>query len=117
MEKEADCANRKSHFILQTCKYVHYELDPTPDAPPHLNVPPALGAPPNAKKGAEYCSPEELGEPQWINCDIRTFNYPILGKVCKHLDVYFSLSGMVSGHWDVQSLILGEILGHLDLYS
>lgn len=29
---------------------------------------------------AEYCSEVELGEPQWINCDIRNFRMDILGQ-------------------------------------
>lgn len=31
-------------------------------------------------QGAEYCSQIELGEPQWINCDIRNFRMDILGQ-------------------------------------
>ena len=39
-------------------------------------------APPKQMKPqrAEYCSEVELGEPQWINCDIRTFRMDILGQ-------------------------------------
>lgn len=29
---------------------------------------------------AEYCSEVELGEAQWINCDIRTFRMDIIGQ-------------------------------------
>lgn len=29
---------------------------------------------------AEYCSEAELGESQWINCDIRNFRMDILGQ-------------------------------------
>lgn len=29
---------------------------------------------------AHYCSEVELGEPQWINCDIRNFRMDILGQ-------------------------------------
>ena len=42
------------------------------------------GAPPPPKplkpQRAEYCSQVELGEPQWINCDIRNFRMDILGQ-------------------------------------
>lgn len=39
-------------------------------------------APPKALKPqrAEYCSEVELGESQWINCDIRNFRMDILGQ-------------------------------------
>lgn len=39
-------------------------------------------APPKPLKPqrAEYCSEVELGEPQWINCDIRNFRMDILGQ-------------------------------------
>lgn len=39
-------------------------------------------APPRPMKQqrAEYCSEVELGEPQWINCDIRSFRMDILGQ-------------------------------------
>lgn len=43
---------------------------------------PAALAPPKPLKPqrAEYCSEVELGEPQWINCDIRNFRMDILGQ-------------------------------------
>ena len=31
-------------------------------------------------QSAHYCSEVELGEPQWINCDIRSFRMDILGQ-------------------------------------
>lgn len=39
-------------------------------------------APPKPLKPqrAHYCSEVELGEPQWINCDIRSFRMDILGQ-------------------------------------
>jgi mRNA (2'-O-methyladenosine-N6-)-methyltransferase len=38
-------------------------------------------APPKPlKQRAEYCSEVELGQPQWINCDIRNFRMDILGQ-------------------------------------
>lgn len=56
----------------QTCKYVHYELDMA-DA--------MMAGPEKALKPlrADYCSEAELGEAQWINCDIRSFRMDILG--------------------------------------
>ncbi|EEF43426.1 N6-adenosine-methyltransferase MT-A70-like [Ricinus communis] len=74
---QGDCSFLDTCRHMKTCKYVHYELDPTPDVPPMM-----MGAPPKALKPqrAEYCSEVELGEPQWINCDIRNFKMEILGQ-------------------------------------
>ncbi|CAL5215182.1 unnamed protein product [Lathyrus oleraceus] len=73
-----DCSFLDTCRHMKTCKYVHYEYDPTPDVPPTM-----MGAPPPKplkQQRAEYCSEVELGEPQWINCDIRNFRMDILGK-------------------------------------
>lgn len=73
-----DCSFLDTCRHMKTCKYVHYELDPTPDVPPMM-----MGAPPPKPlkpQRAEYCSEVELGESQWINCDIRNFRMDILGQ-------------------------------------
>ncbi|KAK8969456.1 putative N6-adenosine-methyltransferase MT-A70-like [Platanthera guangdongensis] len=76
-----DCSFLDTCRHTKTCKYVHYELDQTPDIPPMMmgntNVPPQR---PMKTQRAEYCSEVELGEPQWINCDIRNFRMDILGQ-------------------------------------
>eukprot|EP00210_Caulerpa_lentillifera_P005492 g5252.t1 len=60
---------------IYTCKYVHYELDPDPDAytPEHVK---ALSKSKN--KVPSYL--QALSEPQWIKCDVRSFDMTILGK-------------------------------------
>ncbi|XP_012439826.1 N6-adenosine-methyltransferase MT-A70-like [Gossypium raimondii] len=67
-----DCSFLDTCRHMKTCKYVHYELDQTQDdlGPEKPLKPPR----------AEYCSEVELGEPQWINCDIRNFRMDILGQ-------------------------------------
>ncbi|KAH6772410.1 mRNAadenosine methylase [Perilla frutescens var. frutescens] len=73
-----DCSFLDTCRHMKTCKYVHYELDSTPDVSPMM-----MGqAPPKPLKpqSAHYCSEVELGEPQWINCDIRSFRMDILGQ-------------------------------------
>jgi mRNA m6A methyltransferase catalytic subunit len=66
-------------YNIQTCKYVHYELDQTPDVPQMMAG--AIAPPRQIKpQRAEYCSEIELGESQWINCDIRNFRMDILGQ-------------------------------------
>ncbi|KAA8526099.1 hypothetical protein F0562_007801 [Nyssa sinensis] len=76
-----DCSFLDTCRHMKTCKYVHYELDPTPDVPPMMmgaaTLPPHR---PLKPQRAEYCSEVELGEPQWINCDIRNFRMDILGQ-------------------------------------
>ncbi|XP_027085035.2 N(6)-adenosine-methyltransferase MT-A70-like [Coffea arabica] len=74
-----DCSFLDTCRHMKTCKYVHYELDSTPDMSPM-----GPGALPPAKplkpQRADYCSEVELGEAQWINCDIRSFRMDILGQ-------------------------------------
>ncbi|KAE8683907.1 putative N6-adenosine-methyltransferase MT-A70-like [Hibiscus syriacus] len=67
-----DCSFLDTCRHMKTCKYVHYELDQTHDylGPEKLLKPPR----------AEYCSEVELGESQWISCDIRNFRMDILGQ-------------------------------------
>lgn len=76
-----DCSFLDTCRHMKTCKYVHYELDSTPDVSP-LMMGAATLAPPKPLKPqrAHYCSEVELGEPQWINCDIRSFRMDILGQ-------------------------------------
>ncbi|XVE58137.1 hypothetical protein DITRI_Ditri04bG0146000 [Diplodiscus trichospermus] len=67
-----DCSFLDTCRHMKTCKYVHYELDQTQDdLGPEKPLKPLR---------AEYCSEVELGEPQWINCDIRNFRMDILGQ-------------------------------------
>ncbi|KAJ7952198.1 N6-adenosine-methyltransferase MT-A70-like [Quillaja saponaria] len=76
-----DCSFLDTCRHMKTCKYVHYEYDPTPDVPPVMIGPAGLPPPkPLKPQRAEYCSEVELGEPQWINCDIRNFRMDILGQ-------------------------------------
>ncbi|KAJ7530740.1 hypothetical protein O6H91_14G017000 [Diphasiastrum complanatum] len=77
-----DCSFLDTCRHMKTCKYVHYELDPTPDVPGMIMGPVGLPPPqkPLLKRRAEYCSEVELGEPQWINCDIRSFRMDVLGQ-------------------------------------
>ncbi|CAK9178765.1 unnamed protein product [Ilex paraguariensis] len=76
-----DCSFLDTCRHMKTCKYVHYELDSTPDVPPAMMGGNALPPPkPLKPQRADYCSEVELGEAQWINCDIRNFRMDILGQ-------------------------------------
>uniref|UniRef100_A0A0D9VJD5 N6-adenosine-methyltransferase MT-A70-like n=1 Tax=Leersia perrieri TaxID=77586 RepID=A0A0D9VJD5_9ORYZ len=74
-----DCSFLDTCRHTKTCKYVHYELDQTPDMPSMMA---GILVPPRQIRiqRAEYCSEIELGEAQWINCDIRNFQMDILGQ-------------------------------------
>ncbi|KAK4421476.1 N6-adenosine-methyltransferase MT-A70-like [Sesamum alatum] len=76
-----DCSFLDTCRHMKTCKYVHYELDSTPDVSPMMIGQATLPPPkPLKPQSAHYCSEVELGEPQWINCDIRSFRMDILGQ-------------------------------------
>eukprot|EP00850_Spirogloea_muscicola_P008773 SM000047S16912 [mRNA] locus=s47:795117:799981:+ [translate_table: standard] len=69
-----DCSFLDTCRHMKTCKYVHYELDNQAGRDAlHEAI---LGH----YQRAQYCSEVELGEPQWINCDIRTFKVEVLGQ-------------------------------------
>ncbi|KAJ3680162.1 hypothetical protein LUZ60_016440 [Juncus effusus] len=74
-----DCSFLDTCRHTKTCKYVHYELDQSVDLIPSSQT---LSAPPRPLKlkRPEYCSEVELGDSQFINCDIRTFRMDILGQ-------------------------------------
>ncbi|KAM8793643.1 N(6)-adenosine-methyltransferase catalytic subunit METTL3, partial [Eudromia elegans] len=80
-ESLGDCSFLNTCFHMDTCKYVHYEIDacaegPAPGArarsPGHEL---ALPQPAGADAGADRLFP-----PQWICCDIRYLDVSILGK-------------------------------------
>ncbi|KAH7550121.1 hypothetical protein JRO89_XS13G0138600 [Xanthoceras sorbifolium] len=75
-----DCSFLDTCRHMKTCKYVHYELDTERDLPPTMMGGAGLPPRPLKPQRPEYCSEVELGEPQWINCDIRTFRMDILGQ-------------------------------------
>ncbi|XP_064359444.1 N6-adenosine-methyltransferase catalytic subunit [Dromaius novaehollandiae] len=80
-ESLGDCSFLNTCFHMDTCKYVHYEIDACSDA----------GAPGGREHnpGQELALPQAVGgdasvdrlfPPQWICCDIRYLDVSILGK-------------------------------------
>eukprot|EP01105_Mastigella_eilhardi_P015953 TRINITY_DN3656_c0_g1_i7.p1 TRINITY_DN3656_c0_g1~~TRINITY_DN3656_c0_g1_i7.p1 ORF type:complete len:273 (+),score=72.48 TRINITY_DN3656_c0_g1_i7:548-1366(+) len=63
---------------MDTCKFVHYEIEPLP--PPGCTT--ALPQLPSLATASATAADETVAvlEPQWINCDIRRFHLPLLGK-------------------------------------
>uniref|UniRef100_K7FER3 mRNA m(6)A methyltransferase n=1 Tax=Pelodiscus sinensis TaxID=13735 RepID=K7FER3_PELSI len=80
-ESLGDCSFLNTCFHMDTCKYVHYEIDACADlAAPgghehnpgqELALPQAVGGDPSI---------DRLFPPQWICCDIRYLDVSILGK-------------------------------------
>lgn len=79
-ESLGDCSFLNTCFHMDTCKYVHYEID----SPPELDGG-QLGARAGATElglhqGDTDGSAGKLFPSQWINCDIRFLDVSILGK-------------------------------------
>nr|XP_033781184.1 N6-adenosine-methyltransferase catalytic subunit isoform X2 [Geotrypetes seraphini] len=81
-ESLGDCSFLNTCFHMDTCKYVHYEIDSCTDVE-------TLGSPDNPAgqvlalaKGVSGrdSSVDRLFPPQWIRCDIRYLDISILGK-------------------------------------
>ncbi|XP_053213405.1 N6-adenosine-methyltransferase subunit METTL3-like [Panonychus citri] len=70
-ESLGDCSFLNTCFHMDSCKYVHYEVD--------------MGTVKSKKDRKEELVPDRrfndtLRNPQWIQCDLRTFDVSILGK-------------------------------------
>lgn len=79
-ESLGDCSFLNTCFHMDTCKYVHYEIDACAEAAGEAT------APPGRDHGQELARPQpdagadRLFPPQWICCDIRYLDVSILGK-------------------------------------
>ncbi|XP_015275921.1 PREDICTED: N6-adenosine-methyltransferase 70 kDa subunit [Gekko japonicus] len=80
-ESLGDCSFLNTCFHMDTCKYVHYEIDACAD----LDTPSGR----ELNSGQELALPQAVGRdssvdrlfpPQWICCDIRYLDVSILGK-------------------------------------
>ncbi|KAM9168453.1 N(6)-adenosine-methyltransferase catalytic subunit METTL3 isoform 2-T2 [Mergus octosetaceus] len=80
-ESLGDCSFLNTCFHMDTCKYVHYEIDACAEA-----TGAEATAPPGRDHGQELARPQpdagadRLFPPQWICCDIRYLDVSILGK-------------------------------------
>ena len=72
-ESLGDCSFLNTCFHMDTCKYIHYEVDKEDVAS-------------KVKKGSVYKTSIQLMDstklvpPQWIQCDLRNFKFDVLGK-------------------------------------
>lgn len=79
-ESLGDCSFLNTCFHMDTCKYVHYEIDSPPEAEGGLMGPQAGTAELSLHAGDTDSNVGKLFPSQWICCDIRFLDVSILGK-------------------------------------
>ncbi|KAF5837050.1 MT-A70-domain-containing protein [Dunaliella salina] len=79
-ERLGNCSYLNTCRNIRNCKYIHYEVDPdpVPDAAYMFGLPPNMMGSKNQQPVPKYL--QALPEPQWLQCDIRTLDMPVLGK-------------------------------------
>uniref|UniRef100_A0A1E1X5B7 mRNA m(6)A methyltransferase n=1 Tax=Amblyomma aureolatum TaxID=187763 RepID=A0A1E1X5B7_9ACAR len=76
-ESLGDCSFLNTCFHMDSCKYVHYEVDSSVPVSRPPQTPAGGSSPPALLRGT---GPTVLHPPQWIQCDLRYFDMSILGK-------------------------------------
>ncbi|CAH3949441.1 N6-adenosine-methyltransferase subunit METTL3 [Pieris brassicae] len=80
-ESLGDCSFLNTCFHMDTCKYVHYEVD---NADPNLTASKTDTLSKNGQNGTIIASKPDgvltLTPPQWIQCDLRYLDMTFLGK-------------------------------------
>lgn len=79
-ESLGDCSFLNTCFHMDTCKYVHYEIDSPPEAEGSLLGPQAGTTELGLCAGDADSNVGKLFPSQWICCDIRYLDVSILGK-------------------------------------
>uniref|UniRef100_A0A1A8V2Q4 mRNA m(6)A methyltransferase n=4 Tax=Nothobranchius TaxID=28779 RepID=A0A1A8V2Q4_NOTFU len=79
-ESLGDCSFLNTCFHMDTCKYVHYEIDSPPEAESGLLGPQAGAAELGLHAADADSNVGKLFPSQWICCDIRYLDVSILGK-------------------------------------
>ncbi|XP_071765205.2 N(6)-adenosine-methyltransferase subunit METTL3 [Centroberyx gerrardi] len=79
-ESLGDCSFLNTCFHMDTCKYVHYEIDSPPEAEGGLLGPQAGAVELGLHQGDADSNVGKLFPSQWICCDIRYLDVSILGK-------------------------------------
>jgi len=72
-ESLGDCSFLNTCFHMDTCKYVHYEVDKRDKEKSELRAAPKNISNPDG-------SSIRLTPPQWISCDVRYLDFDVLGK-------------------------------------
>ncbi|KAJ8366957.1 hypothetical protein AAFF_G00336260 [Aldrovandia affinis] len=79
-ESLGDCSFLNTCFHMDTCKYVHYEIDCPPDTEGGALGPPGGATELGLHQGDPDSNVGKLFPSQWICCDIRYLDVSILGK-------------------------------------
>ncbi|XP_074517963.1 N(6)-adenosine-methyltransferase subunit METTL3 [Halichoeres trimaculatus] len=79
-ESLGDCSFLNTCFHMDTCKYVHYEIDSPPEAEGSLMGPQEGSTELSLCTGDTDSNVGKLFPSQWICCDIRFLDVSILGK-------------------------------------
>lgn len=79
-ESLGDCSFLNTCFHMDTCKYVHYEIDSPPEMEAGALGPQTPGAELGLHSGDADSNVGKLFPSQWICCDIRYLDVSILGK-------------------------------------
>ncbi|KAK7909637.1 hypothetical protein WMY93_014321 [Mugilogobius chulae] len=79
-ESLGDCSFLNTCFHMDTCKYVHYEIDSPPEAEGSLMGSQGVNTELSLRTGDADSNVGKLFPSQWICCDIRFLDVSILGK-------------------------------------
>ena len=72
-ESLGDCSFLNTCFHMDTCKYIHYEVDKTDIVSKVKNIRTDI-------KNSQVIEGMKLVPPQWVQCDLRNLNFDVLGK-------------------------------------
>ena len=79
-ESLGDCSFLNTCFHMETCKYVHYQIDYSLDQSASNTANTKIQEAKKQEKVQSASFQKVLYPPQWIQCDLRNFNMSILGK-------------------------------------
>ncbi|XP_065184529.1 N6-adenosine-methyltransferase catalytic subunit-like [Sycon ciliatum] len=79
-ESLGDCSFLNTCFHVDTCKFVHYEVDYARDTPAGAGQTSSAYGGGDSAALADSTIEHKLYPAQWVNCDIRTLDFTVLGK-------------------------------------
>ena len=72
-ETLGDCSFLNTCFHMDTCKYIHYEVDKS-------DIESKVKKGSSCRASIQMLESTKLVPPQWIQCDLRNFKFDVLGK-------------------------------------
>ena len=72
-ESLGDCSFLNTCFHMDTCKYIHYEVDKS-------DIESKVKKGSSCRASIQMLESTKLVPPQWIQCDLRNFKFDVLGK-------------------------------------